>query len=96
VTIDFLLHDIQCRTQNDNWEGWAHIHIFVFCFINLFWNQLFLWYVNTNIWICAPPPIIVLAIRHWRYLWFYAPTKDKNTTVRFSENNVLTDVKCIN
>jgi hypothetical protein len=34
----------------------AHIHIFVFCFINFFWNQLFLWYVNTNIWICPPPP----------------------------------------
>jgi hypothetical protein len=45
----------QCRSQNDNWGG-AHIHIFVFCFINFFWNQLFLWYVNTNIWICAPPP----------------------------------------
>jgi hypothetical protein len=42
--------------------GGANIHISVFCFINFFWHQLFLWYVNTNIWIFAPPPpIIVLA-----------------------------------
>jgi hypothetical protein len=30
------------------------------------------------------------------YLWFYAPNKDKNTTVRFSVRKiVLMDVKCI-
>jgi hypothetical protein len=40
--------------------GGAHIHIFVFCVINFFWNRLFLWSVNTNIWIWAPP-IIELA-----------------------------------
>ena len=46
----------------------ADIHIFGFCTINFFWNQLFLWCVNTNIWISAPPappPIIELAMALW-------------------------------
>ena len=38
-------------------SGGAHIHIFVLCIINFFWNRLFLQSVNTNIWICAPPRI---------------------------------------
>jgi hypothetical protein len=46
----------QWRSQNDN----SHIHIFMFCVIKFFSYPLFLWYVNTNIWIWAPP-IIVLA-----------------------------------
>ena len=41
----------------DNWGGGAHIHIFVLCIINFFWNRLVLRSVNTNIWICAPPII---------------------------------------
>jgi hypothetical protein len=57
---------------NDIWRGGsysiiggAHIHVFVFCVINFFWNRLFLWSVNTNIWIWAPPPpIIELDVRH--------------------------------
>jgi hypothetical protein len=45
----------QWRRQLDNWGGGrANIHIFVFCIINFFWNRLFLWSVNTNIWIFAP------------------------------------------
>ena len=61
--IFFPLCTFQCCSQNDNWG--AHIHIFVFCFINFFWNRLFLWYVNTNIWICAPPPQLLFWLRHW-------------------------------
>ena len=45
----------QGRSKLDNWGG-ADIHIFVFCTINFFWNRLFLWCVNTYIWISAPPP----------------------------------------
>ena len=48
----------QARSQLDNWG--VHIHIFVFCIIHFFWNRLFLQFVNTNIWIWAPP-IIELA-----------------------------------
>lgn len=33
-------------------EG-ANTHIFVFCIIKFFWNQLLLQTVKTNIWICA-------------------------------------------
>jgi hypothetical protein len=51
---------LQCRSKLDNWGGGgAHIHIFMFCIINFFWNWLFLWSVNTNIWVS--PPIIELA-----------------------------------
>jgi hypothetical protein len=42
-------------------SGGDHIHIFVFCIINFFWNRLFLRSVNTNIWICPPPPLIDLS-----------------------------------
>jgi hypothetical protein len=45
----------------DNWGGGGNIHIFVFCIINFFWNQLFLRSVNTNIWILPPSPIIEFA-----------------------------------
>jgi hypothetical protein len=44
--------------------GGSDIHIFVFCVINFFWNRLFLWSVNTNIWISAPPQLSSL-LRHW-------------------------------
>jgi hypothetical protein len=44
---------LQCRSKLDNWG--AHIHILLFCVINFFWNRLFLWSVNTNIWIWALP-----------------------------------------
>ena len=40
--------------------GGAHFYIFVFCTITFFWNRLFLWSANTNIWICAPLPIVEL------------------------------------
>jgi hypothetical protein len=43
------------RRKIDKWGGGDHIHIFVFCIINLFWNRLFLRSVNTNIWIWSPP-----------------------------------------
>ena len=42
------------RRKIDKWGG-DHIHTFVFCIINLFWNRLFLRSVNTNIWIWSPP-----------------------------------------
>jgi hypothetical protein len=55
-----------CRSKLDNWGG-AHIHIFVFCVINFFWNRLFLWSVNMNRWIWAPPPHQLSSLlRHWR------------------------------
>ena len=44
--------------------GGVNIHIFVFCIINFFWNPLFLWSVNTNIWIFAPPQL-----SRWRRHW---------------------------
>ena len=43
------------RRQHDNWGG-AHIHIFVFCIINFFWNRLFLRYRWTRIYEYCPPP----------------------------------------
>ena len=49
----------QGRSKLDNWGGGADIYIFGFCTINFFWNKLFLWCVNTNIWISAPPPSII-------------------------------------
>ena len=59
----------QCRSKLDNWG--AHIHIFLFCVINLFWNRLFLWSVNTKIWIWAPPPpIIELATALYGMVWY--------------------------
>ena len=39
----------------DNWRGeYSYI---VFYIINFFWNPLLLKFVNTNIWIFAPPII---------------------------------------
>jgi hypothetical protein len=38
----------------DNWGG-VHIHIFMFCPTGFFWKQMFLGYVNINIWIYTPP-----------------------------------------
>ena len=39
----------------DNWrDEYSYI---VFCLFNFFWNLLFLWSLNTNIWIFAPPII---------------------------------------
>ena len=35
-----------------------YVHIFVFCPTDFFWKRLFLRYVNMNIWIYTPPPII--------------------------------------
>jgi hypothetical protein len=51
----------------------GRIHIFVFCIINFFWNWLFLRSVNTNIWICPPPPHLSLSswLRHWYVLYGY-------------------------
>jgi hypothetical protein len=37
-------------------SGGDHIHIFVFCIINLFWNRLFLKGLWTRIYEYAPPP----------------------------------------
>ena len=47
--------NIRPRAVASSIIGGADIHIFRFCTINFFWNQLFLWFVNTNIWISAPP-----------------------------------------
>ena len=41
--------------RHDNWG--VHIHIFVFCPTDFFWKQLFLRYVNMNIWIYPPPQL---------------------------------------
>jgi hypothetical protein len=45
----------QWRIANSIIVG-ANIYIFVFCLINLFWNQLFLRAANTNTWILPPTP----------------------------------------
>ena len=55
-SLEHSTHRSQWRSQLDNWGG--HIHIFVFCVINFFWNLLFLRSGNMNIWIWAPPPPI--------------------------------------
>jgi hypothetical protein len=69
----YLCWSLQCRqwrSKLGNWGG-PNIHIFVFFLINLFWNQLFLRSVNTNIWILPPLPQLSSLLRHWmsRLIW---------------------------
>ena len=45
----------QGRRTIDNWGG-GHIHIFVFCTINFFWNRLFLVCEHKYMNIHPPPP----------------------------------------
>ena len=48
------------RRRKINKWGWDHIHIFVFCIINFFWNRLFL----TRIYEYGPPHLSI-----FRRLW---------------------------
>jgi hypothetical protein len=56
----------QCHSKLDNWGEfiYSYIHIFVFCVINFFSNRLFLWSVNTNIWIWRPPSQLSSLLQH--------------------------------
>ena len=59
-------------------SGGAHIHIFMLCIINFFWNRLFLQSVNTSIWICAPPPQLSI---------FCGPCLPNNVCIAYTARN---------
>jgi hypothetical protein len=98
VTIDFLLHDIQCRTQNDNWGG-AHIHHWYSCSALLIYFEISCFYgMWTRIYEYVPPP-------NYRSAWLYGtgdisgfmrPLRTKIPLFDSAKTIVLTDVKCIN
>jgi hypothetical protein len=60
----FMTSPLLCYLQGRDYidaiigGGGVRIHIFVFCPTDFFWKRLFLRYVNINIWICTPTPII--------------------------------------
>ena len=49
----------------DNWRG--ECSYIVFCLTNFFWNPLFLWSWNTNIWIFTPPIIDAGCITDYKF-----------------------------
>ena len=59
--LKYKLSATQWRSKLNNWGGGAHIYTFMFFTVNFVWNRLFSWFVNSEIWICAPPPIIEFA-----------------------------------